>query len=81
MAQIATTTTQNPVTTAPTRSTPYYRLAYIAKTKKCIGLYYSSGITKSGASLFCADTYAEIQAFTTSEGFTGLPADPQIVKN
>jgi hypothetical protein len=83
-AQITTTTSSVTISgqtiaysVSPTRTTGYYRLAFDSGTKKIVGLLFSVGTTKTVYTLYCADTYAEVQAFATANALTGLPVDPK----
>jgi hypothetical protein len=82
-ATITTTTTTltvggNAVTVhmSPVRTPGYYRLAYDVAAKKVKALVFSVGITETINGLYCADTYAEIQAFAAANSLTDLPMDP-----
>ncbi len=84
-AQISTTTTTvtiggSTVTAqvSPARTPGYYRLAYDVTSKKIKALVFSIGLTETINGLYCADTYAEIQAFATANNLTGLPKDPNV---
>ena len=62
-------------------ATPYYRLMYDATTKEVIECYYHAGTTTTPTALFCATTWAEIQAFATGDNLTGLrETDPALPK-
>ncbi len=83
-AQITTTATtlrigaeSVPVQVSPARTPGYYRLVYDVTTKKIRTLVYSIGITETINGLYCADSYAEVQAYVTANGLTGLPKDPK----
>jgi hypothetical protein len=84
-ATISTTTTTITVggdsvtaNVSPARTPGYYRLVYDVSTKKIKTLVFSIGITETINGLFCADTYAEVQAYATANSLTGLPKDPQL---
>lgn len=83
--QVATTTATVTISgqtitynVSPVRSPGYYRLAYDSTTKAIAhdGLVFSVGTTKTVFTLYCADSYAEVQAFVTANSLAGLPADP-----
>jgi hypothetical protein len=57
---------------APAQTSPYYRLCYDS-TGKVRDLIYDKGTTRTILSLYCATTYAEIQAYATANSLTGLP--------
>ena len=58
---------------SPARTPGYYRLIYDVSTKKIKALVHSVGVTETVNGLYCADEYAEIQAFAEAHGLTGLP--------
>lgn len=70
------TITPKEMNVAPANTVAYYRLIYNASTKKVIQCVYGKGITYTTDAIFCATTWAEIQAEATTLTLTGLPADP-----
>jgi len=70
------------VITAAAASTPYYRMSWMVVVREGAdvnvfkGLVFSTGVTKDIDDLYCATTYAEIQAKATALGIAKIPADP-----
>ena len=59
---------------APSQTPAYYRLAYDSGTKKIAAAVFATGKTQTVYTLYCATTWAEVQAFAATNSLTGLPA-------
>ena len=69
----ATVTSTLTVSTAPAAAAAYYRLIYDPTGKKVKALIFSKAITSTPWSIYSCQTYAQAQAYATTNTLTGLP--------